>query len=487
MKHRFSFVVISILAIAAAAHAQPDTLWTRTFGGSGGDYCRSVQQTDDGGFIFAGYTTSFGAGQDDIYLIKTDASGTEQWSRTFGGTGHEYGFCVQQTSDGGYIIVGNTSSFGAGNYDIYLVKTDTNGIEDWNQTFGSVYGNYGYSVQQTLDGGYIIAGATSYHNGSSDVYLVKADSSGTESWSRTYSESFGDAGWSVQQTDDGGYIIAGETDPGTSDEDLYLIKTDADGDELWSRTFGGSFDDHGFSVQQTTDGGYIITGQTWSFGAGQDDVYLVKTDANGNESWNRTFGGSDHDYGRSVRQTSDGGYIISGTTYSFEGGSSVYLIKTDESGNESWSRTFGGSQDEYGYCARQTDNGGYIVAGETWSYGAGLSDVYLIRVEAEVGVLQGDGNNVKPSTLLLGAHPNPFNPITVLSYRLSVASRINLSVFDVSGYRVAELVNGWRDAGVHEVTFDGSGLASGVYLYRLETTESGATPTADTRKMVLVK
>ena len=372
--------ITAILIICASAAAQPDTLWTRTYGGSNTDFGYSVQQTTDGGYIIAGYTTSYGAGA-QVYLIKTDAFGNLQWYRTLSAA--NYGHSVQQTSDGGYIIAGHTQSYGAGDFDVSLIKTDTSGFIQWYHIFGGTEGDYGYSVQQTTDEGYIVVGYTNSYSSGSQVYLIKTDTNGDSLWTKTFGGNFSSSGYSVRQNTDGGYIIAGCTNLGTS-VDVYLIKTDAYGDSLWTKTFGGSEEDYGYSVQQTNDGGYIIAGYTQSYGAGSRDVYLIKTDADGNQQWYRTFGGISYDEGLSIQLTSDCGYIIAGYTESYGTGiCDVYLIKTDDSGNQQWSQTFGGINAERGWSVQQTSGGGYIIVGYTNSYGAGGSDVYLIKLASE--------------------------------------------------------------------------------------------------------
>jgi hypothetical protein len=377
-----SILLVSLISIGCG-QPLPSTAWNKTFGGSDDDYGFSVQQTSDGGYIIGDYTESYGAGNGDVWLIKTDSSGNEMWNKTFGGSDWDHGTSIQQTSDGGYIIAGSTRSYGAGGSDVWLIRTDSSGDVAWSQTFGGSDDDFGFSVQQTSDGGYIIAGYTwSYGAGQKDIWLIKTDSSGNETWNQTFGGSDHDHGNSVQQTSDGGYIITGRTSSyGAGRSDVWLIKTDSSGDVAWNQTFGGSDNDYGYSVQQSSDGGYIITGETYSYGAGRADVWLIKTDSSGNEMWAQTLGGSYYDYGSSVRQTSDGGYITAGDTESYGAGSSdVWLIKTDSSGDVEWNQTFGGSYNDYGRSVQQTSDGGFIIGGSTHSYGAGNGDVWLIKV-----------------------------------------------------------------------------------------------------------
>ena len=369
----------------------PAAMWTKTFGGSNIDIGHSVEQTSDGGFIITGYTRSFGtASGRNIWLIKTDAFGNEQWNNTFGGNGDDEGHCVKQTTDGGYIIAGLTNSFGAGLKDFYLVKTDSLGSLLWQRTFGGANDDEAYSVLQTNDGGYVAAGVTSsFSNGGRDVFLVKTDPSGNFVWQKNLGGLSSDGAWDIQHSSDGGFIIGGWTfshGPGFLGN-AWLVKSDSLGNEQWNKAFGGTDVDRAYSVQQTNDGGYILTGYTDSFGAGLYDMLLIKTDNTGNQQWMKTFGGTGRDYGHSVQQTMDGGFIAAGYTLSFgAGGDDMYVVKTDANGNEQWSNTYGGSSSDVAYGIRETSDGGFIITGHTLSFGAGVHDVWLIRLETIIPV-----------------------------------------------------------------------------------------------------
>jgi hypothetical protein len=363
----------------------PSPHFCKTIRGPENEWGNSLIQTSDGGYAIAGTTTSFGAGLSDAYLVKLDANGNLQWTKTIGGKDFEDGYSLIQTSDGGYAIAGTTKSFGAGGDDVYVVKLDATGNLQWTKTIGGKKDDVGLmSLIQTSDGGYAIAGATtSFGAGLSDAYLVKLDANGTLQWTKTIGGPGYEIGHSLIQTSDGGYAIAGSTQSfGAGGDDVYVVKLDANGKLQWTKTIGGPKDDWGISLIQTSDGGYAIAGSTQSFGAGNYDVYVVKLDANGNLQWTKTIGGKSWDAGMSLIQTSDGGYAITGYTQSFgAGGEDVYVVKLDANGNLQWTKTIGGENDDRGFSLIQTSDGGYAIAGSTQSFGARGRDVYVIKLD----------------------------------------------------------------------------------------------------------
>ena len=348
------------------------------FGGDESDEGNSVQQTTDGGYIVLGTTRSYGNGESDILLVKIDNVGNEEWRKTFGGINRDEGNSVQQTTDGGYIISG-TTFVNSSNPDLWLIKTDSNGEEEWNKTFGGNRGEYGGSVQQTSDGGYIFIGSFFTVGKNQDIWLIKTDSNGEEEWNKIFGQEGNfEMGYSVQETSDGGFILLGE-DYDTKSMG-YLIKTDSQGIEEWSNNKYDSV--FGTYVQQTTDGGYIFTGFTTS--GSYSYILLIKTDSNGNEEWNQTYGGGGGDGGNSVQQTTDGGYIITGWTGSFgKGSTDVWLIKTNSQGTEEWNKTLGGSSQDDGSSIQQTSDGGFVIIGKTESFGSGDYDIWLIKTDSQ--------------------------------------------------------------------------------------------------------
>jgi hypothetical protein len=309
--------------------------WNKPYGGSNDDMAYSVVQASDGGYAIAGWTKSYRVGGPDFCLVKTDASGNTQWSRTYGGTGSNYARSVVRTSDGGYAIAGFTSP--GGSFNFMLVKTDASGNMQWSKTYGGDYWERAYSVVQTSDGGYALAGYTeSYGAGSEDFWLVKTDSSGNMQWNKAYGGTNIDDAYSVVQTSDGGYALAGDTASHIYGKtEAWLVKTDTSGNMQWSQTYGMpvEIDIFAYSVVQGSDGGYALAGQDWNLilgdpNYGKSDFWLAKTDASGNIEWSKTEGGTGSEYAYSLVQTSDGGYALAGVTNSFGAGNSdFWLVK----------------------------------------------------------------------------------------------------------------------------------------------------------------
>ena len=368
--------------------------WIKTYGGDGMDFGECVQQTSDGGYIIALETSSYGAGDVDFWLVKTDSDGNMTWDRTFGGSEYELPTFVQQTSDGGYIITGMTASYGAGDFDAWLIKTDAVGIEVWNQTYGGPDYDFGYTVYEIVDG-YIIGGGTkSFGAGDFDYWLIKTDSDGNMEWDKTFGGSGPETCRRMVQTTDGGYIISGFTHSTKifGKMSCWLVKTDVDGNKLWDKTIEGTRHSGAWSIRQTTDGGYIIAGGTGGFAIGSiylggGDMWLVKTDDKGNKTWEKSFGRKIlPDMAWDV-ELDDDGYILVGYTKGLGGVirqtpagpilCKAWIVKTDGDGNMK-------SETEYssGICisVSQTSDGGHIVAGgERSLFGDG--DAFLIKIE----------------------------------------------------------------------------------------------------------
>lgn len=306
-----------------------DTIWRKVYGNTGEDVGYSVIQTVDSGYVITGWITP-PSDERDIILLKTNNYGDSLWAQIYGGTYSEYGRSVINVNDSSFMIIGCTWSFGSGQYDVYMIRTNSMGDTLWTRVKGGGGWDTGWSIQRTIDGGYILTGETnSYGPGSYNVYLVKTDSLGSTLWQKALGGNGVDYGRSVKQTPDGGYIVAGYTYSfGAGKDDMYLIKTDSYGDTIWTRTYGGYDEDYAYSVEVCNNNGCIVVGHTKSFGIGGFDVYLVRIDSLGNMMWQKTFGSNVDEYAYDIKRTSDGGYVIVGWR---EAG--VLLIKTDSLGN----------------------------------------------------------------------------------------------------------------------------------------------------------
>jgi uncharacterized delta-60 repeat protein len=579
MLSRIALLALS-LTFSSAFAQPPDTLWTRAYGGSQEEKCQAMVQTNDGGFALAGHSYSYGTGMEDFWLVKTDPSGLPQWTRRFGGANPERCWAVQQTTDGGYILAGFTQSFGAGAKDFWLLKTNATGDSLWSHTYGGLENEWATCVQQTSDGGYVLGGWTqSYGAGDFDMWVVKTNSIGILQWSHTYGGLYQDECHDILELPAGGYLVTGKTQSfGAGDWDFYAVKTVADGTPVWSRTYGGGASDESWAATMMSGGGYALVGQTMSYGSGAKDFWLVRTDADGNQLWHRSFGGFSNEWATSVKETSDGGILLAGWTQTFGAGNiDMWAVKTFPNGDLYWSRTFGGPGFEECQALQEMPDGSYALAGLTTSFGSGNYDFWLVKTGAdeplavelvslqaipqenairlefttaselnndhfeifrsvadaghfsiltqiesqgnsasaqhyqyvdrdvavgcmywyfladvdalgnrtehrELMVSASVGEHLIPETYTLQAYPNPFNPATTIQFTLPRSSRARLLICDITGQLVSQLADRQFDAGTHRLAFDGSHLPSGIYLLRLDAIEL-----AMTQKLILLK
>jgi hypothetical protein len=445
------------------ANVYGDIVWTNNYGlAPYGSYASSVIQTKDSGYMIGGYLGTIDDSTYGFCLIRLNSLGDSLWTKTYLNDISNIGLSIQQTNDGGFIITGysgvstNTSTF-----KTYLIKTNSLGDTLWTRIFEGMNG--GYSVLQTNDKGYFIAGYTNHFGaGGYDAYLIKIDSLGNNLWSKTYGGPNYDNAYTVQQTTDNGYIIIGSTSSfGSGGYDIYLIKTDSLGDTLWTRSYGGAGDDAGEYVQQTNDKGYILIGSTNSFGAGGYDVYLIKTDSLGDTLWTRTYGGSLDDYGYSVEQTNDHGYIITGSTRSFgEQFGNVYLIKTDSLGNSGCNQ--GNTATIFGPTSTQI-----TIAPVQISYGGSLTypPISVSNGGSSTTICFSSGITEIPfDNMSISIYPNPFNLSTTLYINGETNQNdYSLYIYNLLGQEVGSIYAGNKK----EIVISREDLASGMYFYKL--------------------
>lgn len=383
---RLSFVFLFLFVRTPSVSASGG--WAATYGGAHNDSSSSIQQTSDGGYIVAGRTNSFGAGDTDLLVLKLQHDGVVEWQKTYGRRSWDVADSIQQTADGGYIVAGKTGSFAAKNIDFWVLKLRADGTVEWQKTYGGFDIDWTHYIQQTSDGGYIAAGETkSFGVGRGDLWVLKLGADGTVEWQKTYGGVASDVAESIHQTHDGGYIVAGETTSfGAGREDFWILKLRPDGTVEWEKTYGGVGNDRAYSVQQTSDGKYIVAGETWSFGAG-GNLWILKLRAEGTVEWQKTYAGVTLHTTHSLRRTSDGGYIVVGETEFFSAGETDFLItKFWPDGTVEWQKTYGGVYSDLAPSIQNTCDGGCIVAGYTRSFDVQGSDLLILKLRSDGSV-----------------------------------------------------------------------------------------------------
>ena len=452
----------------------------KVYGGSGYDYGNSVIQVFDKGYVVAGNTTSYGSGNNDVYLIKTDSNGYTQWQRTFGGINVDQSFSVKQTRDSGLVVAGYTNSFGHGGYDMYVIRTDRNGDTLWTKTYGGSNWDFAYSIDTTNDGGFIVAGGTySYGKGDEDMYLVKLNAIGDTLWTKTYGGLHQEEIASVHQTADSGYIFTGETKSFEDSiaGDIYIVKTNTLGDTTWTKSYGSSGEDKGSCIIQKRDGGYAIAATLFNTALHKNQSYIMSTNQNGDTLWTQQSGVPNNALANSVVQANDNGLVWAGQL-NLGGQNDIYFKKFDAGGNYGFATTFGvfnGEENAYGL--EQTADRGYIIVGNTNGTGYGLNDVLLIKT---------DSLGYSTGTIVIGIsefiapiegvsiNPNPFSENATVEMKLPTNfTKVSFKIFDSFGqemnqYSILSSLNGQK------MTFDLNGrtLASGLYYLQINSNEN---------------
>ena len=482
MQHTMSIVESGFLADTllrgTSSPPLPIITFRQTYGGNAVDVGSSLQQTSDRGFIIAGLSYSFsGLG---AYLVKTAENGTLEWQRSFHRGTLPAGFqAVTSTTDGGYAAAGWTEYVpSTGIIASYLIKTNASGDTLWTRVYPFTVHGLASALQQTTDGGFIMTGEVN-----SQLYVMKTNTNGDTTWVRIFPGN--GHGTSVQQTSDGGFIVLGW---GQDSFIRYLkfVKLDSTGTTQWQKTFGetNNFSYSG-AVRQTIDGGYIISGDYAAGVGGGSQAYMIKTNAVGDTTWTRKYFPPGYHHGASVSQTFDGGYIVAGVAGPNVNVQDAFLMKTNENGDSVWAKTFGGGGQDRALSVVQTSDGGYAFSGETNSSGAGLADVWLVKGDASgfvTNVRDDQRAGIPTGFELMQNYPNPFNPSTTIAYSLKNAVHVRLTIFNLLGQEVTTLVNEVQSLGYYKKVFDAGSVATGVYFYQLK-----AGDFVEVKKMLLLK
>jgi hypothetical protein len=478
----------------------PEIEWQKSLGGTAYEEARSIDQTSDGGYVVAGYSysndgdVSGNHGEEDYWIARLDSDGELIWQKSLGGSNIEFGYSIHQTADGGFIIAGNSDSNDGdvtgnhGDSDYWIVKLDSDGELIWQKSLGGTDLDGAASIQQTSDGGYIIAGL-SYSNdgdvngnhGNSDYWIVKLDSDGELNWQKSLGGTAGEEARSIWQTFDGGFIIAGDSNSNDGDvtgnhgeQDYWIVRLDSDGELIWQKSLGGTSAELATSVQQTADGGFITAGISFSNDGdvtenhGVFDYWIVRLDADGELIWQKSLGGTGPDIAFSLQQISDGGFIISGGSGSYDGDvtgnhgeQDYWIVKLDSDGESIWQKTLGGTSNEVATSIQQTSDGGFIIAGGSYSNDGdvmgnhGDSDYWILKLSSVVGL---DEMEFKEFSI----YPNPVSQSFTLSTELEAIGH-SFVIVDQLGKVLLE-----GEITSTSLDFDASSFPSGTYYLLLQ-------------------
>jgi len=456
----------------------------KVIGGADNDQGLSLCLSHDNGYVIIGNTRSQGLGSNDILILKMNNKGEVQWQQLYGGIHQDYGTWIEKTSDNGFIASAYSWDYGFGRLDALLIKTDANGNKIWSEYYGDMFRDQGLCVKEISGGGFILTGFTRKIGNPGDIFLVRTDEQGNEIWSNSYGTEYVDFGIDVLETNDNSYLITGtaggfynpvEFYYHNHDADIILLKVNDSGEEIWRKYYGGDSHEIAYSLKKA-ENGYYIFGVTQSIGEGSFDNYLIKIDEEGNELWSKTYGGEDFEYGRSMDIAADGNLFLFGTTNSLGTTNSpdMYLIKTDKNGNEIYSLIIGGEDSEYGYSVKATPDGGCALLGETRSYGMGGQDIYFLKIDS-IGNIEifSDIEDTIIDKYRISFFPNPMDDFANIEiHPIDNSKDFEINIFDINGKLIrTELVQNSSKYKMARKT-----MKSGTYLFVITSKQRSEKP-----------
>jgi len=438
----------------------------KNYGGIRDDYGFAVKELSDGNYMISGWTKSYNTGnpnKPDVYLLKTKPNGDSIWFKNFGTTESEYGFSMDLTKDGGYIIGGHLYDF----FSEYLImKIKPNGTLDWTKSYKGkfpLWDNYLTSVKQTTDNGYILAGySNAFDTTNFDIWLIKTDSTGDTLWTKTFGGIYNEEAWSIIQTTDGGYAILGTTfsygKNSGNYSDIYLIKTNNHGDSLWTKHYGGDYNEFGNDIMQTQDNGFVVAGSNNSMGKGMSDLWLIRTDSMGDTIWTKTYGGTSEDQGRFVKSYK-GGYLIGGISYSESyGNSDGYVVITTSNGSFVKSFHYGGAINDEFQSGLVTKNDDILLIGNTSSKKVTNADILFVKLGQGTSI-----PNLPDSKNKVLVYPNPFEHEMNVYFNDNEIHKVRFILSDINGKEIVNI----EKTTANFLNVPLSNTQSGIYFYRI--------------------
>lgn len=445
---------------------------------------RDIVETPDGGYLLAGFTETTIVDDMDMYIVKTDNNGDTLWTKHYGGPEPEYSYLMLSLPNEQYFVIGYSQSFGNGDYNTYLIKINSDGDTLWTRNYGGWGNEDGREIVATADGNYVFTGTSNSQNFSNyDIYLTKIDPDGNVIWTKYYGGSDKETSSGLKSCLDGGFIIAGQTySYGAGDADAYLIRTDANGDTLWTRTYGGTLADEAKSILQNPDGTFTVAIRDSSYGAGDIDVRISKLDSAGNILWSKIYGGTDKDTPKRIYPTNDNGYIVACTSRSFGWTDpNMWILKLDALGDTLWVRYYGAFDHEHCEMAKQASDGGYIAVGHSRSYSPNREFEIMFLKLNEMGTLGMVSSSHYGALNEISVSPNPSEGSFKINFEKNTGT-YHISVLNVYGQVVYSQTG---DMMKKIQNIDLSKESPGFYFLNITSQENNSDKIAVTHKLIL--